>query len=90
MEEVLTGQSQELLVNILANMHVSQVVFKPGVTQVNTQTYVSAINSYYFQAVVYCLEFDQVENKPTGKYNFSKNNVRNKLKSLLFECCFIK
>ena len=52
------------------------MVFKLGVTQVNTQTYVSAINSYYFQAVVYCLEFNQVRNKPSGKYNFSQNKIR--------------
>ncbi len=35
------------------------------------------------------LELHQVRNKPSGKYNFSKNEIRKKLKSLLFECCFI-
>ena len=35
------------------------------------------------------LELHQVGNKPSGKYNFSKNKKRKKFKSLLFERCFI-
>jgi len=79
MESVLLSSSDLLLSNGRKN----QIKVDLLIYQVRTWTFplfLIAMLSFNQK-----LEFYQVRNKPSGKYNFAQNKKRKKLKSLLFE-----